>query len=160
MNTPLQDPQPNAAASEQPLKPSAEAWALGVGGLLPFLLGAAGLWVLPPDWAGLAATALLTYAAVIVSFLGGIHWGLAMRQQGAPRGWLTWGVLPSLLAWAGLLLNSAWGLLLMAASLIVCYVVDCQIYRPLELGGWLGLRGLLSFVAVVSCLAGAAAFWG
>ena len=88
----------------------------------------------------LAATALLTYAAVIVSFLGGIHWGLAMRQQRAPRGWLTWGVLPGLLAWAGLLLNSAWGLLLMAASLIVCYVVDAQIYRPLQLGGWMVLR--------------------
>jgi hypothetical protein len=160
MNTPFQDPQPNAAASEQPLKPSAEAWTLGLGGLLPFLLGAGGLWALPPEWAGLAATALLTYAAVIVSFLGGIHWGLAMRQAQPPRGWLIWGVLPGLLAWAGLLLNSAWGLLLMAASLIVCYVVDCQIYRPLKLGGWLGLRGLLTLVAVLSCLVGAAVFWG
>lgn len=160
MNTLPPDPSPALEATEPALKPSAEAWALGVGGLLPFLLGAAGLWALSLEWAGLAATALLTYAAVIVSFLGGIHWGLAMRQQRAPRGWLIWGVLPSLLAWAGLLLNSAWGLLLMAASLIVCYVVDCQIYRPLQLGAWLMLRGLLTLVAVVSCLVGAAAFWG
>jgi hypothetical protein len=160
MNTPLQDPPPALEAREPALKPSTEAWALGAGGLLPFVAGAAGLWSLPLEWAGLAATALLTYAAVIVSFLGGIHWGLAMRQQRAPRGWLIWGVLPSLLAWAGLLLNSAWGLLLMAASLIVCYVVDAQIYRPLQLGGWLVLRGLLTLVAVVSCLVGAAAFWG
>jgi hypothetical protein len=129
-----------------------------VAGLLPFAGGAAGLWLLPPHWAGLAATALLAYAAVIVSFLGGIHWGLAM-PQGRPRlGLLVWGVLPSLLAWAGLLLNSAWGLLLMAASLLLCYVVDCQVYRALQLGGWLGLRALLTGVAVVACLAGAAAF--
>jgi len=39
-------------------------------------------------------------------------------------------------------------------------VVDAQIYRPLQLGGWLILRGMLTFVAVVSCLAAAAAFWG
>jgi hypothetical protein len=39
-------------------------------------------------------------------------------------------------------------------------VVDCQIYRPLQLGSWLILRGMLTFVAVVSCLTGAAAFWG
>ena len=137
-----------------------EAWALGLAGLLPFVLGGAGVWFFHFEWSDLAATALLTYAAVIVSFLGGIHWGMAMRQTRAPRGWLIWGVLPSLLAWAGLLLNSAWGLLLMAASLILCYVVDAQIYRPLQLGAWLILRGMLTFVAVVSCLAGAAAFWG
>ena len=53
MNTPLQDPPPA-------LKPPAEAWALGAGGLLPFIAGAAGLWSLPLEWAGLAATALLT----------------------------------------------------------------------------------------------------
>jgi hypothetical protein len=46
----------------------------------------------------------------------------------------------------------------MAASLLLCYVVDCQIYRSLRLGGWIGLRGLLTIVSVLSCLAGAAAF--
>ena len=86
----------NTAASAR--RPSALAWALGVAGLLPFAVGAAGLWLLPPQWAGLAAAALLAYAAVIVSFLGGIHWGLAMAT-GQPRpGGLVWGVLPSLLA--------------------------------------------------------------
>jgi len=140
------------------LKPGPDAWALGIAGLLPFVASAAGLWLLPPDWAGFAALALLTYAAVIVSFLGGIHWGLAMPLAQTRRGLLIWGVLPSLLAWAGLLLNSVWGLLLMAASLLLCYIVDCQVYRSLRLGNWLGLRALLTFVAVLSCLAGAAAF--
>ena len=149
---------PESATAVPPLKPGAEAWALGVAGLLPFVAGAAGLWLLPPEWAGLAALALLTYAAVIVSFLGGIHWGLAMPLAHTRRGLLVWGVLPGLLAWAGLLLNSAWGLLLMAASLLLCYIVDCKIYRSLRLGGWIGLRALLTFVAVLSCLAGAAAF--
>ncbi len=155
MNTPV---NPESSAAIPSLKPGAVAWALGIAGLLPFVAGAAGLWLLPPEWGGLAALALLTYAAVIVSFLGGIHWGLAMPMTPTRRGLLIWGVLPSLLAWAGMLLNSVWGLLLMAASLLLCYIVDCKIYRPLRLGGWLGLRALLTFVAVLSCLAGAAAF--
>jgi hypothetical protein len=155
----MRTPDTSDSATEvPPLKPATEAWALGVAGLLPFVAGAVGLWSLPPEWAGLAALALLTYAAVIVSFLGGIHWGLAMPLAQTRRGLLIWGVLPSLLAWAGLLLNSAWGLLLMAASLMLCYVVDCKIYRSMRLGGWLRLRALLTFVAVLSCLAGAAAF--
>jgi hypothetical protein len=155
----MHTPETSDSATEvPPLKPAAEAWALGVAGLLPFVAAAVGLWSLPPEWAGLAALALLTYAAVIVSFLGGIHWGLAMPLAQTRRGLLIWGVLPSLLAWAGLLLNSAWGLLLMAASLLLCYIVDCKIYRSMRLGAWLGLRALLTFVAVLSCLAGAAAF--
>ncbi len=157
MSTPV---LPESSASIPSSKPGADARALGIAGLLPFVAGAVGLWSLPPEWAGLAALALLTYAAVIVSFLGGIHWGLAMplAQAQKRRNLLIWGVLPSLLAWAGLLLNSVWGLLLMAASLLLCYIVDCKIYRSLRLGGWLGMRALLTFVAVLSCLAGAAAF--
>jgi hypothetical protein len=155
----MHTPETSDSATEvPPLKPAAEAWALGVAGLVPFVAAAVGLWSLPPEWAGLAALALLTYAAVIVSFLGGIHWGLAMPLAQTRRGLLIWGVLPSLLAWAGLLLNSAWGLLLMAASLLLCYIVDRKIYRSMRLGAWLGLRALLTFVAVLSCLAGAAAF--
>ena len=59
---------PESATAVPPLKPAAEAWVLGVAGLLPFVAGAVGLWALPSEWAGLAALALLTYAAVIVSF--------------------------------------------------------------------------------------------
>jgi hypothetical protein len=158
MRTPETPDTPESTTAVSPLTPATEAWALGVAGLLPFVAASVGLWVLSPEWAGLAALALLSYAAVIVSFLGGIHWGLAMPLAKTRRGLLIWGVLPSLLAWAALLLNSAWGLLLMAASLLLCYIVDCQIYRSLGLGGWLRLRALLTLVAVVACLAGAAAF--
>ena len=39
------------------------------------------------------------YAALIVSFLGGIHWGLAFRHTEPPLALLAWGVVPSLVAW-------------------------------------------------------------
>ena len=62
--------------------PSTLARGLGVAGLLPFIAGAAAVWLVGPQ-DRLPAAALLAYAALIASFLGGIHWGLAMREQTA-----------------------------------------------------------------------------
>ena len=46
----------------------------------------------------------------IASFLGAIHWGLAMRGPASPRAQIfpfVWGVVPSLLAWLALLAQPA-----------------------------------------------------
>ena len=140
--------------------PSRLAWSLGLAGLIPFLAGAALQWFTPPGWRMLAGTALLVYGAVIVSFLGGIHWGLAMRSdpaQASPR--LVWGVLPSLLGWLAVLLDSPWGQLLLAASLLACLAVDRRVYRDRGLATWLPLRWLLTGVATLCMLLGAAAWW-
>lgn len=137
--------------------PSSLARTLGLAGLLPFIAGAFAVWLLGPGARGLAATALLAYGAVIVSFLGGIHWGLAMRSAQAATLQLVWGVSPSLLAWLALVLQARWGLLLTAVSLAACYVVDQLLYRRSGLGAWLRLRARLTLVASISCLAGAVA---
>jgi hypothetical protein len=69
---------------------------LGYAGLIPFVAGAALAWQLPHESRPFAAVALSAYAAVIVSFLGGIHWGIGFRDG---RPWLfVWGVVPSLVA--------------------------------------------------------------
>lgn len=136
--------------------PSPTARALGYAGLLPFVAGAAALWGLSLPglqlWAG---TALVVYGALIASFLGGIHWGLAM-QGVLPVGLrLGWGVLPSVVAWAAVLLPLDTGLLLLAGLLAICYAADRRLYASAGLSGWLGLRLQLSSVAVASCLVGA-----
>lgn len=45
----------------------------------------------------------VTYGAVILSFVGAPHWGMAMSQLTVNRRWnaarLVWGVIPSLIAW-------------------------------------------------------------
>ncbi len=141
-------------------RPSVAAQALGLAGLLPFIAGAALPWLMQPGWRMLAASALLTYAALIVSFLGGIHWGLAMRQAHPPKAQLVWGVVPSLLGWLAVLLDTPWGLLLMAVSLVICYGVDRFAYQRQGVAAWLGLRALLTVVAVLCCLSGlAAVYW-
>lgn len=139
-------------------RPSALARLLGAAGLLPFMAGAAAVWLLGPQ-DRLPAAALLAYAALIASFLGGIHWGLAMRDAPADAAQLLWGVSPSLLGWLAVLLPPRWGLLLAPATLVACYAVDRRLYLRHGLGDWLGLRARLTGVACACCLLGALVSW-
>lgn len=140
-------------------QPGRMAWVLGLAGLIPFVCLAALQWVSPPGWRMLAASALLGYGSLIVSFLGGIHWGLAMRESPVPARRLLWGVTPSLLGWLALLLDSPWGHGLLALSLLCCLWVDQVSYPGLGLRLWLPLRWLLTAVATLSLMAGAAGYW-
>ena len=151
---------PDGAPNRQksPSGPSTLARVLGLAGLLPFMAGAAAVWLVGPQ-DRLPAAALMAYAALIASFLGGIHWGLAMRDSPVDPAQLLWGVSPSLLGWLAVLLPLRWGLLLAPVTLIACYAVDCRIYPRFGLGAWLGLRARLTGVASVSCLLGALAWW-
>jgi Protein of unknown function (DUF3429) len=129
--------------------------ALGWSGLLPFVGGALAVSVGPPGWHDAALRALIAYGAVIVSFLGGIYWGspTAPKQDGAR----VWGVVPSLLAWPLLLLPSShFALIGLAASLALCWAVDRVRFPSMGLSALLPLRTLLSSVAILSCLVGAA----
>lgn len=136
--------------------PSLTVRLLGLAGLLPFVAGAAGLAMLPvPSLQAWAGVALVAYGALIASFLGGIHWGLAMQGQPPVGLRLGWGVLPSLFAWLAVLLPPSAGLLLLAVLLLACYAVDRRLYARAGMSSWLGLRLQLTGVAVASCLAGA-----
>lgn len=128
---------------------------LGYAGLLPFVALAVAAWWAPLGYRAQAAYALLAYGATIASFLGAIHWGLAMREPIAPPpGPFVWGVLPSLVAWVALLLPLSRGLVTLALLLCVCLAVDQRRYPVYGLGSWLTMRLHLTLVAVVCLLAG------
>lgn len=151
----------DAAVSDAgaPASTDPSAWARGLGraGLVPFVALAAALWLAPPTAAPWAQVALVAYGATIASFLGGIHWGLAMRAGRVPAATLLWGVVPSLVAWLGLLLAPPAGLLLLSALLWTCYAADRVAYPRFQVDAWLPLRLQLTWVASGSCLAGMAA---
>ena len=135
--------------------PTSLVSALGYGGLVPFcLLALAACW---PGGRNQAffGFALLAYGASIASFLGAIHWGMAMRDGAGRRVAYLWGVTPSLVAWTSLLLPTPWGLVLLAGLLLLCFGVDWQRYRLHQLQGWLPMRLRLTAVACISCLAAA-----
>ncbi len=135
--------------------------ALGLGGLVPFV-GLALLVV--TGWAArigvsadLVRAALLAYGAIIASFLGGIRWGLALRESGRAAALdLVLSVVPSLVAWACLALPrpfdaGALGLLLLAWG-----AVDQDLPRRGLAPAWFGrLRVILSGVAGLAMLAAA-----
>ena len=145
-----------ASPDAMPLSP----WAarLGAAGLLPFVALAGAAWWAPAAYRAPAAFALLAYGATIASFLGAIHWGLAMRGPLAPRpGPLVWGVFPSLVAWLALLLPVSQGLFTIALLLVICLVVDRGSYPVYGLSDWLPMRWRLTGVAVLSLIAGSGA---
>jgi Protein of unknown function (DUF3429) len=135
-------------------------WAarLGYAGLIPFVaLAALAVWM--PAFRLQLQWALAAYGAVIVSFLGALHWGWVMREEAPlnPSASLIWGVTPSLLAWLALLLPTALSLYVLAASLWLCYAVDRRSYPPRQLTAWLPMRLRLTSLASLSCVVGALA---
>jgi hypothetical protein len=88
----------------------ASALLLGIAGLLPF--AALALATLRPStpfatsmMTNPALFGLIAYGAVILAFLGGVHWGFALEPAvPAPRERLrlVLGVLPSLIGWVAL----------------------------------------------------------
>lgn len=133
---------------------------LGYAGLIPLVGLALLVWLVARDLQAWVALALASYAALITSFLGGIHWGIGWTQlTRAPdaKVHFLWGVMPSLLAWPGLVMPPYAGLAWLGLVLIVCYLVDRRLYAQAGLGAWLTLRFRLSAVAALSCFIGAGA---
>lgn len=131
---------------------------LGYAGLIPFVFGALLMFLVADDVQPLVAIALTSYGAVIASFLGGIHWGLALRENVALRTFhLIWGVTPSLFAWVSVVMPAYAGLPLLGVLLLACYLVDRRTWPSAGLRHWMTLRFRLTLVSVLSCLLGAAA---
>lgn len=146
----------STAASTSSLSPNPLALRLGYAGLLPFVLGALLVWLVHEEAHPYVTTALSAYAAVVISFLGGIYWGLGFRQSIPSPQPFVWGVVPSLAAWLAVVMPPYAGLALHGVTLIVCYLVDRRLYPTLGAGAWLTLRFRLSGVAALSCFLGAA----
>jgi hypothetical protein len=129
---------------------------LGAGGLIPFVVLTSALYALPGDYTPALVQWLLSYAAIILSFVGALHWGLAMLHPGMRDGdrnvSLAWSVVPALTAWAATLLQALPGMLLLAAAFTVHYAADRQLAQRFTLPSWyLPLRAGLTGV-VVLCL--------
>jgi hypothetical protein len=130
--------------------PTIVAW-LGYTGLTPFigLTAAAMLSGTAHPWLG---RALLDYAAVILSFVGALHWGFAMSlpdlDPRLQRGLFAWSVVPSLLAWVLLLLPPRVAAIGFIIGFVAHLLRDLNLARLTGLPRWyLPLRWRLTTVA-------------
>jgi hypothetical protein len=132
--------------------PTLTARAIGYAGLIPFI----SLSAMALLWRDIHHSAilfsLLAYGATIISFLGAIHWGLAMHEEQPDRIAIIWGVIPSLLAWGSLIVDTHWGLAIEFITLWVCFFVDYKRYPKFGVGQWLSMRLQLTVIADI-CLA-------
>ena len=75
------------------------AKALGYAGLIPVVVFASGCWI-PLPYVVNAPYILIAYGAIILSFMGAVHWGAAMASTEQQRGsYIIASVIPALLAW-------------------------------------------------------------
>jgi hypothetical protein len=127
-----------------------------LAGTVPFvLLSVAVSMHLFPD-TKLVMELLLTYATVIVSFLGGIHLGVALTQQSDTRGitnmLIIESIWPSLIAW-GMLFMAPVHIQLLALTLLysLMWAIDSLLYNNNLIPQWFfNLRCIITPIVVVS----------
>jgi Protein of unknown function (DUF3429) len=132
------------------------ALALGIGGLIPFVACAAAVALdvrLPviDD----PARALLGYGAVILSFLGGVRWGFALRMldDGLRAQALVISVVPSIVAWLTLLAPVMMGLAVMPLLFLLLGLADRRLTDVGAPAWYARLRVLLTSIVVLTLLA-------
>jgi hypothetical protein len=132
------------------------AWArpLGYGGLVPFVACALVMLAVPEDGTrDLAGRALLGYGAVILSFLGGVHWGLVLRGAAPQRagGLMAAGVVPSLVGWVALLLPFEQATAVLVAAFGLFWLYEHRVLGTAVLpADYLALRRWLTLGVVAS----------
>lgn len=141
------------------------AIGLGLAGLVPFVgLGIAALSTGDETAAQRYLLALVAYGAVVLAFLGGVHWGFVLHPSALPEGMtpderrdatrLGLGVLPSLLGFAALLTPELSvpevGLAVLIVGYIATVVTEAQLRRrQMVPGGYMALRWGLSIVVLI-----------
>jgi len=124
---------------------------LGWGGLIPFGLAALG------THSGVDALVLYgfiggtAYGAIILSFLGAVHWGLAMQDDRSPY-WYVWSITPALMGFSSLLIFDVNLRILALMPLFgLAWSVDRQAANRGLIPAWyMRLRTLLTVGAVTS----------
>jgi len=128
--------------------------AVGLAGLIPFWFLAVACWFLSPRDYELAIDAQINYGAIILSFLGAVHWGLAVASRDAATwGRIVWSVSPSLLGWVATLMAPAVALVTLLLGFVLTLVFDDRAFRGKDDQEWYrALRRVLSVGAISAIL--------
>ncbi len=114
------------------------AWILGYAGLIPFAF-LTFLIAMGKTFTFSAELPLVwwqaTYAAIILSFLGAVSWGVALGMQELLSNTdrirlFSYSVIPSILAWLALLLPVKFSLFVLAGLVLFAYMADALLLFP------------------------------
>ena len=124
---------------------------LGLAGLIPFGVSAVGA------HSGIETLVLYSflggtaYGAIILGFLGAVHWGSAMQDERSPH-WYLWSVTPALFGFTSLLIfDVEMRILALIPLFALTWLVDRQAnYRGLLPNWYMRLRSVLTAGAIIS----------
>ena len=124
---------------------------LGYLGLIPFVVGAVTA-LLSQELVSLAFQAFILYSLAILSFMGGVHWGLALITGTRQSTRLLISVVPVVAAWICLIaLPAPLTLAVLGGGFIAQWFIDRPILAELPIPSWyLEMRPRLAYV-VAGC---------
>ena len=124
---------------------------LGYLGLTPFVIGAVTA-LLSQELVSLAFQAFVLYSIAILSFMGGVHWGLALITGTRQSTRLLISVVPVVAAWICLIaLPAPLTLAVLGGGFIAQWLIDRPILAELPIPSWyLEMRPRLTYV-VAGC---------
>lgn len=133
------------------------ARALILSGLLPFIGLAIGSVVMEGAHAAMLHLPLVGCGAVILSFVGALHWGVALTHSTASQRdrtvLMSWSVVPALLGWVALMAPAGADLILLASGFWAHLAFDWRAQKRHGLPGWyMPLRILATSIATLCLL--------
>lgn len=133
------------------------AMLLGWAGVLPFAALSAFIAFAGNDpfqpW---ALSKLVAYGAIILTFMGGVHWGLIMNRETSDNWKYVVGIAPSLVAVVAVVVEGVPAIVLLAAGFLALLIYDMQIVRQKYAPQWYSALRLQLTAAVGICLTVAA----
>jgi hypothetical protein len=132
------------------------AHQIGFAGLIPFTLLMLACWFVDIDWLPTFVNGQLVYGVIILSFLGGIHWGAIMVSSelsaSQTKRALYWSIVPVVIACIATMSRN-FHLAVLTAGFIGSYQIDKRLYHWYKLADWfLRLRFILTGIAVAALL--------
>jgi len=133
------------------------ALVLGAAGAVPFLALSFATPFVDGSLREQTTSVLTAYGAVILSFLGGIHWGLTINAipAAAEESRLSCSVVPALISWIAFLIPPAASLSVLAVAFVAVLCLDLIAARNEEVPEWYPrLRVPLTVAVVLSLITG------
>ena len=123
---------------------------LGYAGLVPFVCLSLAAWIAMPVIDD-PHYMLIAYAAVILSFMGAVHWGIAMSKDSSiMNAELGLSVLPALLGWLALLMPALIAYILLITGFGLLFAADRVARNAGVFPDWyLPMRFVLTLVVIV-----------
>lgn len=130
---------------------------LGYAGLIPFYAMLAAISLNIDIYGVDLKLSIAHYAAVIVSFLGAVHWGQVVESDAwfdnsGRNKRLLWSVIPSIVAWLLLLTPELYKLLGLALLIAIAYGIDRYYLSSRLNAAYLTLRLHLTIGVIIALL--------